>query len=128
MKKLLILLLFVASIFTLNAQTPAIVRGYIGGNYLTTNKLVGVNINDSLNNVGLTLFDKNDSKTINFNIIKEKITLLEDSIVRTEYMLANNNLLVVEPYYENSVYVSDYCKLIVKNVDVFDKLVILFFK
>lgn len=110
-----------------NAQTPAIVKGYVGGECISVERMVDVTFNDTTDVFTLTVFEDGKQYTSNFNIAKEKTVLLNDTIVRTQYIFKEKGFVVCEPCYEDGVYTCDYCKVVLRNSDVFDKLVILLF-
>ena len=110
-----------------NAQAPAIVKGYVGGECISVERMVDVTFNDTTDVFTLTLFENGKQYTSNFNIAKEKTVLLNDTIVRTQYIFKEKGFVVCEPCYEDGVYTCDYCKIVLRNSDVFDKFVILLF-
>lgn len=127
MKKLFNLLSLLTFCFFASAQAPAIVKGYVGGECISVERMVDVTFNDTTDVFTLTLFENGKQYTSNFNIAKEKTVLLNDTIVRTQYIFKEKGFAVCEPCYENGVYTCDYCKVVLRNSDVFDKLVILLF-
>lgn len=104
------------------AQSRAIARGYFGGQY--TEARVAADYVLSEDNRSLDFVINGD--TIPFNIMTEKMTILNDSVVRTEYILDKNSTIIIEPAYESGIYIGDYCKMIMREIDPFDKVVILF--
>ena len=127
MKRFFNLLALMAICLLANAQTPAIVKGYVGGECISVERMVDVAFNDTTDVFTLTLFENGKQYTSNFNIAKEKTVLLNDTIVRTQYIFKEKGFAVCVPCYENGVYTCDYCKVVLRNSDVFDKLVILLF-
>ena len=105
-----------------NAQTPAMVRGYFNDTYLQTTTYVDYRLSED--NREMEFVFGND--TIHFDVWKEKMTILQDSVIRTEYILDKKSILIIEPDYSNGDYIGDYCKMIMRNSDVFDKIVFTF--
>lgn len=127
MKKIFNLLALTLLCLLANAQAPAIVKGYVGGECISVERMVDVSFGDTNDVFTLTLFENGKQYTSNFNIVKEKTVLLNDTLVRTKYIFKENGFVVCEPCYEDGVYTCDYCKIVLQNLDVFDKLVILLF-
>lgn len=104
------------------AQSPALAKGYFGGQY--TEARITVDYVLSEDNRTLDFLINGD--TIPFNVMTEKMTILNDSVIRTEYLLDRNSVIFIEPAYSDGDYIGDYCKMIMRKVDPFDKVVILF--
>lgn len=127
MKKIFNLLALTLFYLLASAQEPAIVKGYIGGECISVERMVDVSFGDTNDVFTITVFEDSKQYTLNFNIAKEKTVLLNDTIVRTQYIFKEKGFAVCEPCYKNGVYTCDYCKVVLRNSDVFDKLVILLF-
>lgn len=127
MKKIFNLLALTLLCILANAQAPAIVKGYVGGECMSVERMVDVSFGDTNDVFTLTVFEDGKQYTSNFSIAKEKTVLFNDTLVRTKYIFKENGFTVCEPCYEDGIYTCDYCKVVLYNLDVFDKLVILLF-
>jgi len=104
------------------AQSPAIVKGYIEGQYTETIATADYVLSEDNRSMDFII----NGNTISYAVITEKMVILEDSVVRTEYHLNKRSVMVIEPIYDNGQYAGDYCKMIMRDVDPFDKMVIIF--
>jgi len=104
------------------AQSSAVMKGYIDGVYKTYTTTADYNLSED----GRSLDVMIGADTICFDVMVEKMTILNDSVIRTEYQLNKNSVFIIEPAYESGNYIGDYCKMIIRKADPFDKIVILF--
>jgi hypothetical protein len=106
------------------AQSPASVKGYIGGQYTEARVMVDCDFSEDNRKLDFSI----NGNTIHFDVWTEKMTILEDSVVRTEYVLDKNSTIIIEPAYKDGKYIGDYCKMIIREIDLYDKLVFLFWQ
>lgn len=104
------------------AQSTALAKGYFGGQYTEAR----VTADYVLSEDNRTLDFMINGDTIQFDVMTEKMTILNDGVIRTEYLLDKNSTIIIEPSYSDGNYIGDYCKMIMRKVDPFDKVVILF--
>ena len=105
-----------------SAQSPASIKGYIGGQYIEKHEYISCNFSEDNRELEFII----NGDTIHFDVWTEKMIIPEDSVIRTEYILDKNSTIIIEPDYKDGEYVGDYCKMIMRNVDPYDKVVILF--
>lgn len=106
------------------AQSPASVKGYIGGQYTEARVIVNCNFSEDNRELDFSI----NGNTIHFDVWTEKMTMLEDSVIRTEYVLDKNSTIIVEPAYKDEKYIGDYCKMIMRDISPYDKVVFLFWQ
>lgn len=106
------------------AQSPASLKGYIGGQYTEAHAIVVCDFSEDNRELDFSI----NGNTIHFDVWTEKMTILEDSVIRTEYVLDKNSTIVIEPAYKDGKYIGDYCKMIMRKIDPYDKVVILFWQ
>lgn len=122
----MIILAFVLGVITGTnracGQTPAIMKGYFGKECVESRVLVGCDFSEDNRELDFSV----NGDTVHFDVAVEKMTILNDSVIRTEYILDKNGAITLEPAYSDGVYIGDYCKMILRRADPFDRVVILF--
>ena len=104
------------------AQSTSMAKSYLGGEYSKSRVTADYILSEDNRSLDFVI----NGDTIPFDIMTEKMTILNDSVVRTEYILDKNSTIIIEPAYDSGVYIGDYCKMIMRNISPFDKVVILF--